>query len=88
MQNQCKTLRYLRLKHKISTREMGAAMGISHSRYSEIELEECNNTAYLQALLETGIGKVIKNRKENIAGLEADFYKYKGSLLEQREDFI
>lgn len=80
----CKVIRYLRLKHKITTREMGIVMGISQPRYMEIELSEDLATPNLQAKVSKGIIDLIAQRKVSITALEADFEKYKDILLEQR----
>lgn len=82
----CKVIRYLRIKHSISIREISEVAGISLSRYSEIELEKCKDTPYQQALLTDGLQKLIAQRKEKLTALEADFEKYKNDLLEQKEE--
>lgn len=82
----CKVIRYLRLKHGISIREISEAAGISMARYSEIELEKCKNTPYQLALINVGFQTLILKRKESITLLEENYEKYKDMLLEQKEE--
>lgn len=84
----CKVIRYLRIKHGISIREISEAAGISIARLSEIELGKCKSTPYQQALLMVGLQTLIARRKEKLTALEEDFEEHKNNLLEKKEGLL
>ena len=81
---QTRRMRLLREKHSIPILELGRHCDASPQRLTQIELGMGTVTTHMNRLVETAFSRLIESRKQELASLEADFQKYRKSLL----DFI
>lgn len=79
-------LRRLRLRHGIYLTELAKITGICNQHISRAELRQTRATVRLEEQLADAVETVIANRKQELLLLEADFWKYRGCLLELAEE--
>lgn len=79
-------MRLLRLKHRITHRELAEAAKVSRQRIIEIELGTDYTTEYQRRLVAKAFRSVITKRGAEGAPLEKDFEKLESRLLEYAKD--
>ena len=79
-------MRLLRLKHRVTHRELAEAVHVSRQRIIEIELGADYTTEYQRRLVAKAFRTVIEKRGQLGAPLEKDFEKLESRLLEHAKD--
>ena len=79
-------MRLLRLKHRVTHRELAEAAQVSRQRIIEIELGTDYTTEYQRQLVAKAFRSVITKRGADGAPLEKDFEKLESRLLEYAKD--
>ena len=79
-------MRLLRLKHRVTHRELAEAAQVSRQRIIEIELGADYTTEYQRRLVAKAFRSVITKRGVDGASLEKDFEKLESRLLEYAKD--
>ena len=79
-------MRLLRLKHRVTHRELAEAAQVSRQRIIEIELGNDYTTEYQRQLVAKAFRSVITKRGADGAPLEKDFEKLESRLLEYAKD--
>ena len=79
-------MRLLRLKHRVTHKELSQAAHVSRQRIIEIELGTDYTTEYQRQLIAGAFRTVIAQRGENSGALEKDFEKLESRLLEYAEE--
>lgn len=77
-------LRILRLKYRISLKELAEKGGVSNQQISRLEFG-LQSAARKERLAETALGKVIAARKAELSDLEQEYLFSKGRLLQPME---
>lgn len=79
-------MRLLRLKHRVTHRELALAAHVSRQRIIEIELGTDYTTEYQRRLIANAFRTVIEQRGETNSALEKDFEKLEPRLLEYAKE--
>ncbi len=79
-------MRLLRLKHRVTHRELALAAHVSRQRIIEIELGTDYTTEYQRQLIANAFRTVIEQRGENGRALANDFVKLEPRLLEYAKE--
>ena len=79
-------MRLLRLKHRVTHRELAEAAQVSRQRIIEIELGTDYTTEYQRQLVAKAFRSVIEKRGLDGCSLEKDFEKLESRLLEYAKD--
>lgn len=79
-------MRLLRLKHRVTHKELAEAAQVSRQRIIEIELGTDYTTEYQRQLVANAFRAVIEKRGPEGRSLEKDFEKLETRLLEYAED--
>ncbi len=79
-------MRLLRLKHRVTHRELAEAAQVSRQRIIEIELGTDYTTEYQHRLVAKAFRSVITKRGPEGVPLEKDFEKLESRLLEYAKD--
>lgn len=79
-------LRGLRQRHKISLRELAVCSKLSRQYISRAELGQITATSCLEKQMASALEAVIRDRKEKLRELEADYIKKRGDLLGEEEN--
>ena len=79
-------MRFLRLKHHVTHRELAEVAQVSRQRIIEIELGTDYTTEYQRQLVAKAFRSVIKKRGLDGCSLEKDFEKLESRLLEYAKD--
>ncbi len=79
-------MRLLRLKHRVTHRELAEAAQVSRQRIIEIERGTDYTTEYQRQLVAKAFRSVITKRGADGAPLEKDFEKLESRLLEYAKD--
>jgi len=79
-------MRLLRLKHRVTHRELAEAAQVSRQRIIEIELGTDYTTEYQHRLVAKAFRSVITKRGAEGVLLEKDFEKLESRLLEYAKD--
>lgn len=79
-------MRLLRLKHRVTHRELAEAAQVSRQRIIEIELGTDYTTEYQRQLVAKAFRSVIEKRGLDGCSLEKNFEKLESRLLEYAKD--
>lgn len=83
---QVRKIRNLRLRHRISTVELGHACGLSPQRVSEIELGDAELSPETQRKLSAGIHLIADQRERELNLLRKDLNSLHTRLFELEEE--
>lgn len=76
-----KTMRALRLKHRVTYSELAQGAGVSIQRIVAIELSQARKKSKQLSLMQKAFEKAIEKRKASVEQLCADYSKLKARLL-------
>ncbi len=79
-------MRLLRLKHRVTHKELAQAAHVSRQRIIEIELGTDYTTEYQRSLVANAFRSVIEKRGPDGCSLEKDFEKLEPRLLEYAKE--
>lgn len=75
--------RILRLRHHISTVELGRACGVSAQRISELELSESTPEAETVQKIQSGFTRILDERADRAAALRQEYEACKDTLMDR-----